>query len=163
MNVVRYRQWPATAVFERDASFWGAPLLRAANAASATAWQPAVDLREEAGQYLLYADVPGVDPQGIELEMDKDVLVLKGERSAPAAAIEGGQSYSERGSGSFERRFRLPENADTDAISAHAEHGVLQVRIPKRSAPGSRRIPVASGRVIHAGASAVDTAGADNA
>lgn len=143
MSIVRYRQWPATAVFQREASALAAPLLRAINAANSGTWQPAVDIREEQTQFVLYADIPGVDPQSIELEMEKGVLQLKGERRATAAAEEGRLSHSERSAGTFQRRFALPDSADAEGITAHSGHGVLEVRIPKRTDAGPRRIPVA--------------------
>ena len=144
MSVVRYRQWPASAVLHRDPAGVVAPLLRAVNAmnaANVAAWQPAVDIRHEADQFVLQADLPGVDPEQITLEMDKNVLVIKGQRTAPSA--EGQASgRRERVFGSFERRFSLPDTADTEQITASSQHGVLEVRIAKRAELAPRRIAV---------------------
>ena len=103
------------------------------------AWQPRVDIREETGAYLILADLPGIDPADIELLVEGNALKLAGKREAPDAA---GHVRIERRFGAFARHFLLPEDADAEAISASGAHGVLEVRIPRRPQPGSRRIPV---------------------
>jgi HSP20 family protein len=103
------------------------------------AWRPRVDIREEAGAYVILADLPGIDPAKIELLVEGNELKLSGEREA--AGVEG-CTRIERRSGAFARHFLLPEDADAEGISASGAHGVLEVRIPRRPQPGSRRIPV---------------------
>lgn len=106
-------------------------------------WMPAVDIREEPGRFTILADVPGVEPQAIEVSMAEGTLSIKGERAEPAS--EGAEPRrSERPRGSFHRRFTLPETADADAITARTSHGVLTVDIPKRTQPSPRRIAVGS-------------------
>ena len=141
MSIVRYRQWPT----QSDIRNLLAPLLDApANAPRADAWQPAVDIREEDAQFVLQADLPGVDPASIEVQMDKGVLSIKGERRAPAP-VEGPHfSRIERRHGTFERRFALPDSADAEGIVASSRDGVLEIRIPKRAEAAPRRIQVAS-------------------
>ena len=74
-------------------------------------WVPLVDIKEEPGRFVLYADIPGVDPQDIEVQMDKGLLTIKGERSSE---IEESERFSriERLHGRFHRRFALPDSAD---------------------------------------------------
>ncbi|MCY1463640.1 Spore protein SP21 [compost metagenome] len=101
-----------------------------------------MDIREEASQFVLLADLPGVEPSSIEVQMDKGVLSIKGERAA-AEAIEGMQfSRTERDHGAFNRRFTLPDTADAEGIAARSHNGVLEIRIPKRSEAAPRRIQV---------------------
>lgn len=109
-----------------------APRAVVRRAAAAHAWQPSVDIVEQEADYLLSMDIPGVDPQTVAIETDKGVLSISGERRT-ACADAARYSLNERGQGRFQRQFRLPENADIDAIKADSEHGVLQVTIPKRS------------------------------
>lgn len=97
--------------------------------------------KEEAHRFVLYADVPGVDPQDIEVQMDKGMLTVKGERSEVAHESEN-FSRIERRYGSFHRRFALPDSADPDGISASGRNGVLQITIPKRPETTPRRIQV---------------------
>lgn len=107
-------------------------------------WVPLVDIKEEAGRFVLYADLPGVDPQDIEVQMDKGILTVKGERRSEATSETESFSRVERRHGSFHRRFALPDSADPDGISASGHNGVLQIIIPKRPETTPRRIQVGS-------------------
>ena len=109
---------------------------------TAAAWAPAVDIKEEDGAYLVHADVPGVDPKDIELNMENSVLTLRGERRLESAKDEGNYRRIERVTGTFYRRFTLPDTADAEQISAKYTNGVLEVRIPKQEKALPRRIEV---------------------
>ena len=106
-------------------------------------WTPAIDIREDTGQFLITADIPGVEPKDIEVTMENGVLTIKGERKSETRG-EGDNGYRrvERGHGSFYRRFTLPDTADAEAISASGKHGVLELVIPKRAALQPKRIAV---------------------
>ena len=105
-------------------------------------WVPAVDIKEEDNQYLLIADIPGVDPKDIESSMEKGVLTIKGKRQSEKREESENYRRVERQSGQFYRRFTLPDSADADKIEAKSEHGVLTVTIPKQEVAVSRRIEV---------------------
>jgi HSP20 family protein len=137
MSIVRYRQWPTQSEIRNLLG----PLLETP-ATSLQGWAPAVDIREEPTQFVLLADLPGVEPSSIEVQMDKGVLEIRGERRAPAAAGEGRFSRSERRHGAFNRRFALPDSANAEGIAARSQNGVLEIRIPKREEPAPRRIQV---------------------
>ena len=107
-------------------------------------WAPAVDIREEPGRFVLYADLPGVDPQDIEVQMERGLLTIKGERRVDNSSDNGSYSRIERMHGVFHRRFALPDSADPDGISATGHNGVLQIVIPKRPETTPRRIQVGS-------------------
>lgn len=107
-------------------------------------WVPRVDIKEEAGQFVLYADIPGVNPEDIEVQMDKGMLTIKGERREEAIGDTESFSRIERRHGSFHRRFALPDSADPDGVSASGRNGVLEIRIPKRPETTPRRIQVGS-------------------
>ena len=117
----------------------------------ACAWTPRVDIKETAERFVILLDVPGVDPQVIDIQADGNLLVVSGER--PAAAAGEGEHFSrvERGHGRFERRFSLPETADSEAIVAHGRHGVLEIGIPKKAQAQPRRIRVGVAPVDEAG------------
>ena len=106
------------------------------------AWSPAVDIKEGEDAYVLSADMPGVDPKDIEVNMEKGILTIKGERSTEAAQERARYSRVERVSGSFYRRFSLPDTADAEKISAKSSNGVLEVLIPKQEKVKPRRITV---------------------
>lgn len=88
------------------------------------------------------ADVPGVDPEAIDISMEKGVLTIKGERKSESTQETGSYRRVERQSGQFYRRFTLPDSADADKIEASSEHGVLMITIPKQEVAVSRRIEV---------------------
>ncbi|HEY0502127.1 MAG TPA: Hsp20/alpha crystallin family protein [Lysobacter sp.] len=107
-------------------------------------WVPRVDIKEEADRFLLYADIPGVDPQAIEVQMDKGLLTIKGERREEKVDETERYSRIERRHGVFHRRFALPDSADPDGITASGHNGVLTISIPKRPESTPRRIQVGS-------------------
>jgi len=107
-----------------------------------TAWIPSVDVHEETDRYVVRADLPGVDPKNIEVTAEKGVLTVRGERSFEKRDNTEGYERFERGSGTFVRRFTLPENAQTGEIKAKASHGVLEIHIPKQPAALPTRIQV---------------------
>ena len=105
-------------------------------------WVPRVDIKEEANRFVIFADLPGVDPASIEVDMDKGVLSIKGERKSEAKAEGERWSRNERAHGVFYRRFALPDSANPDGIQATGKHGVLEISIPKRPEASPRRINV---------------------
>ena len=105
-------------------------------------WVPRVDIKEEANRFVIFADLPGVDPSTIEVDMDKGVLSIKGERKAEVKAEGERWSRNERAHGVFYRRFALPDSANPDGIEATGKHGVLEISIPKRPEASPRRINV---------------------
>ena len=103
-------------------------------------WMPAVDIREEQERFVLYADIPGVDPQDIDVQMDRGMLTIKGERRGESSGGTERYARVERVHGGFHRRFALPDSADPEGISATGSHGVLRIVIPKKPESTPRRI-----------------------
>lgn len=108
------------------------------------AWVPRVDIRETPEAFLIQADLPGVDPDAIEIHMDKGVLTIKGERSVAQPDVSEGVfgMRLERQCGTFHRRFGLPDSANAENIQASSKNGVLEVSIPKQPETKPRRIHV---------------------
>jgi HSP20 family protein len=113
---------------------------------SATAtWIPAVDIREYADRFELLVDVPGIDPNKVELTLVDDVLTLSGERAEESETREDLKyQRNERGVGRFYRRFVLPDTVDSDKVQATGKHGVLKVTIAKQAKALPRRIQIAA-------------------
>jgi HSP20 family protein len=105
-------------------------------------WVPRVDIKEEQERFVIFADLPGVDPASIEVNMDKGLLSIRGERRAEERSEGERYSRVERAHGVFYRRFALPESANPDGISAVGRNGVLEIAIPKRPESTPRRINV---------------------
>ena len=109
---------------------------------STAEWVPAVDIKEEDDKFVLLADIPGVKPEDIEVHMEAGVLTVKGEKESVTEKDD--YKRIERSSGSFYRRFNLPDSADGDAINAKCKLGVLEIIIPKREAVKPKKITVTS-------------------
>jgi len=108
---------------------------------------PAVDVRETAGSYVVEAELPGVKAQDIEVTVQGDTLILKGEASHEQEQGDRGQGYyvSERRFGSFHREIPLPGPVDENNTTAHFENGVLEIRLPKTGQEQGHRIRVEGG------------------
>lgn len=126
--------------FNRLFSRWGAGESQSA----VTHWVPAADVIEHADRFELYLDVPGIDPDQIDIKLDKGVLYISGERNYPADIDGKAQQLQrmERGQGHFHRQFVLPDTVDTDNVQAKVELGVLQVSIGKQARSQPKRITV---------------------
>ncbi|WP_078757403.1 Hsp20/alpha crystallin family protein [Novilysobacter spongiicola] len=109
-------------------------------------WIPRVDIKEENDRFVLMADLPGIDPEQIEVSMDKGILTIKGERQSENRTETERYSRIERAHGTFHRRFALPDSADPDGITADGRNGVLEITIPKRPETTPRRIQVGGGQ-----------------
>lgn len=107
-----------------------------------SAWAPAVDIVENDNNFLIEADVPGVDPKDIEVSMENGVLTLKGERESEIKEEKEGYSRVERSQGSFYRRFSLPETADSENITAKSNKGVLKITVGKKETAKPKKITV---------------------
>ena len=107
-------------------------------------WAPAVDIKEEDTQYKIIADIPGVNPDDIEVKMEDAVLSIKGERQSESSENREGYKRVERVRGSFLRRFSMPDTVDADGITARSKDGVLEVVIPKQAKVLPKRIKVES-------------------
>ncbi|KZC38502.1 MULTISPECIES: Hsp20/alpha crystallin family protein [Rhodanobacter] len=108
-------------------------------------WAPRVDIKEEDKRFVIYADIPGVDPEKIEVSMEKGILTIKGERTVENREQNGKFTRLERSHGVFYRRFALPDSADADGVTAHGKHGVLEIVIPKKAETTPRRITINTG------------------
>ncbi len=146
MNITRFEPWNLFDVLQRDVDQLGgrrATLgVRDDNGQSVADWTPAVDIVEEKDRFVLRADVPGVNPEDIDINMENGVLSVSGRRVEESSEDTEGARRIERLSGKFYRRFTLPEAADADAISAKSNNGILEVVIPKQPEVRARRIAV---------------------
>jgi HSP20 family protein len=137
MSVIRTEPWSLLSRLSRD--FDG---FLSTGPTSAVAYIPPVDVREEADRFLVEADLPGVAPADIEITAEKGVLTIRGERRNEKREAAAGYERVERVSGSFTRRFALPENVQSDSIRARFNHGVLEVSIPKQPIVAAKRVTV---------------------
>ena len=141
LHLTRYEPW----ALHREVLSEFNRLFERANDESTSAvaeWAPAVDIEEHADKYVLHADVPGVDPNAIEITLEKGVLTLSGSRDKAVEQTGVESRRVERITGRFLRRFTLPESVDAENVKARGQHGVLEIVIPKREAAKPRKITV---------------------
>jgi HSP20 family protein len=102
-------------------------------------WAPAVDVLETEDSYLLFAELPGVAKEDIQLQVRERRLELSGRRHS----LGENRNFlrMERSYGPFRRAFELGMPVDTEGISAHFDRGILRVVIPKQ-AGGMTQVPV---------------------
>jgi HSP20 family protein len=144
MAITRYQPWGMLDQLRRemDQMF---DLQRSGDNGSSVAtsdWTPAVDIKETKDAFVIEADIPGVDPKDIEVHMEDGVLSIRGEKKSEKTEEHEGYKRVERTSGSFYRRFSLPDTADADKINAKSKHGVLEITIPKQEKTHPRKISV---------------------
>lgn len=143
MAITRYEPWSLLTQLQKELERSVADTSGEGSVSTAE-WAPAVDIKEETDKFVLHADLPGVKPEEIEVNMEGGILTIKGEKKSEAKTEKEGYKRIERTYGSFYRRFSLPDSANAEAISAKSKNGVLEITIPKREAVQPKRISVAS-------------------
>ena len=143
MALVRYEPWGMLNQMRRDMDRMFATTNPDENSNVVTSdWVPAVDIKETDTGFEIHADIPGVNPDDIEVHMENGVLSIKGERESETKDEREGYKRVERQHGVFYRRFSLPDTADADKISAKSKNGVLEITIPKQEEVKPRKISV---------------------
>jgi HSP20 family protein len=112
-------------------------------AAPSRRWVPAMDLAETPDAYVLRADLPGMSPESVSIELENRVLAISGERQAEQLSEGAGYRRVERASGAFRRTLTLPAGVDAEAITAAFDNGVLTVTVPKPVAAKPHRVEIA--------------------
>ncbi len=143
MAITRYEPWNLLSQLQRELDRMHDGDTEGGSVATAQ-WAPAVDIKEESDRFVLHADIPGVKPEEIDINMEDGVLTIKGEKESETKSEKDGYKRVERSYGSFYRRFSLPDTADAEAIVAKSKHGVLEVVIPKRESVKPKKISVSS-------------------
>jgi HSP20 family protein len=116
-------------------------------------WSPAVEVSEREGNYVVRAELPGLKPEDVKLEIENDALVLQGERQCEQEEEEGGVHRTEIRYGRFYRSIPLPEGANIEQARAKFENGVLEVTVPVPEQQTQRKqIPIQTSSAASANA-----------
>ncbi|MFZ9611386.1 MAG: Hsp20/alpha crystallin family protein [Methylococcales bacterium] len=141
MAITRYEPWSLLSQLQKE--LLSSQDDKASEGLIATAeWVPSVDIKEAADKFIIYADIPGVKPEDIDVSMEAGVLTVRGKKESEVKTEKEGYKRVERSAGSFYRRFSLPDSADDEAINAKCKLGVLEIVIPKKEAVKPKRINV---------------------
>jgi HSP20 family protein len=113
-------------------------------ASMAGPWVPAVDVRETKDAIEVVAELPGMRPEEVQVDIENNVLSISGEKKQEQVEGNGEGEYHlvERRCGRFERSFTLPRTVDAERISARFDHGLLTVTLPKSEAAKPRRVQI---------------------
>lgn len=109
-----------------------------------SAWAPNVDIFEGENELVVKAEVPGIDPKDVELNVEHNVLTISGERKLEFEDKKENYHRVERAYGSFSRSFSLPRLIDETKIEAQYKDGVLTVHIPKHEKAKPRQIKISA-------------------
>jgi HSP20 family protein len=101
-------------------------------------WTPAADIQETESGYVVAIDLPGINRQALQLDVDDNRLIVRGTREIE----DKGQHRSERPRGKFLRTFSVPNSVDQASIGAEYKDGVLQIRLPRRAEPKSQKVEI---------------------
>ena len=107
-------------------------------------WSPSVDVVRKDDQLVLRADLPGIKPDEVKIEVENDVLTVSGEHREQSEEKKENYMRRERRYGSFSRSMVLPKGVKADDIEAKCEDGVLEVTIPAPKSAEKQEIAVKS-------------------
>lgn len=105
---------------------------------------PRTDIYERGDTLVLTADMPGVDENAVEINVERRVLTISG-RVAPESVPDHQLAYAEYETGDFERSFSLTDEVDVDKVEATVRNGVLRLTLPKSEAAKPKKIAVKAG------------------
>lgn len=153
MNIVRYQRYPQSdlsvafdrltnlreeldRVFESPFGSVFRPL------GSLNRWNPAVDVYQDKDQFTVYAELPGLKKEEIEISLNGDTLTISGERNHEAEAKAEQGFRTERFFGKFQRSLTLPVPVNAEKVNATYKDGILKVVLPKAEEAKPKQIPV---------------------
>ncbi len=106
-------------------------------------WMPRIDVFGKDDTLVVRAEVPGVDPDAIEVTIEGDTLTISGTRTFESSEdLEGGYHRHELLEGAFKRTVILPDGVDPESITATSKDGILEISVPKRPEVLPRKVTV---------------------
>ena|SRR5687768_3221516 len=115
---------------------------RGDEAAATTTWSPAVDIFETETEIMVKAELPGIERKDIALNLDNNVLTLKGERKFEKETRQENYHRIERSYGVFSRAFSIPAIVDEEKIRADYKDGILTIALPKKEQVKPKQIKI---------------------
>ena len=104
--------------------------------------QPTVNLYANEEQAAVTAELPGVDPEKLNISVNEDILTISGSRQAPAEGEDITWHRRERGWGEFTRTVELPFRVDADKVKARLKNGILRIALPRADADKPKKIAI---------------------
>ena len=105
-------------------------------------WLPSVDISETKKNFIVKAELPGLDAKDVSVSLSEDLLIIKGEKKKEEEEKDEHHHFVERYSGSFQRSFQLPTSVKGDKVEATFNKGVLKVTVPKAEEAEKKEIEI---------------------
>ncbi|MFO7816639.1 MAG: Hsp20/alpha crystallin family protein [Thermodesulfobacteriota bacterium] len=103
---------------------------------------PAMDVQEKNGKLVVKAELPGLEAKDVDVSIENNQLIIKGEKKDEKTEDKEGRSYSECSYGAFYRTIPIASEVDADKIKAKFKNGVLTVKVPKKAKAEGRKIAI---------------------
>lgn len=147
MAIMRYEPASVVSQLQNDINRIFGNVFDSESSSATAQWMPAVDVREYIDRFELLVDLPGVNPNAVEITLENSVLTIAGERREEKMTPGNGTGEpqlqrTERPVGLFHRRFILPDTVDAERVTAAGKDGVLQISIAKHAKAQPKRITV---------------------
>ena len=108
-------------------------------------WAPSLDVSETKDNFVVKAEVPGIDAKDIDISLTGDVLTIKGEKRQEKEEKEEDYHLVESSYGSFSRSVRLPAEVESDKIKASYKNGILNITLPKSEKVKAKEVKIKVG------------------
>jgi HSP20 family protein len=105
-------------------------------------WTPKIDVKDAGSNFIVTADVPGVDPKHIEVSVDGNILTIQGRKETKVKQVDKNYVRIERKKGSFYRSIALSQPVLSAKISAKSRNGVLEITLPKNKSGTKTKVKV---------------------
>lgn len=129
---------PGTDLFDGFFEDWNLPTIFG----DGKEWVPAFDITENEKEYVVTAEIPGIDPKDLEVTLTEGILTVKGEKKHEEEKKEENYHRVERRYGSFSRSFRIPGKMMDDKVDANYKDGILKLTLPKAEPSEAKKIEV---------------------
>ena len=129
---------PSSDLFDRFFEDWNLPSVFSEE----KSWVPAFDITENDNEYVVTAELPGIDPKDLDVTLSEGILTVKGEKKQEKEEKEKGYHRVERRFGSFQRSFRIPGKVEANKVDANYKDGILKLTLPKAEGSETKKIEV---------------------
>jgi HSP20 family protein len=105
-------------------------------------WYPVMDCYMKGNEFIVHADLPGIDPKDVDISVTGNVLTIKGERKSDVEEKKEGYLFHETSYGKFERSLTIPEGVDSTKVHARYTNGVLELTMPAKAEALPKKINI---------------------
>lgn len=144
MALIKYRPYNNVDVFDRGLSRFFDSLFDTSGFERSTGYSytPKADVIENENKYLIHLEAPGLGKGDIEVNLENNILTIKGERKNEVREEKNNYLYQELTYGKFTKTFTLPDGVEADKIDAKLENGILELQVPKAEKQKRKEIAV---------------------